>query len=181
MSSDQSQKPENEALDLAISLAIYPYHYNVVKKFSGISALEQENLAKSNGQVAQTLAALFSKHGIKQVSLTPLEKAVQIADRWLQDGSVDEAAVQEVLEEASQQLQILSPVLKEIFESGKADGNFFGGPLVLAAIGNAMQLAENTLRFSHNEEINSPELRAEILNSISKKDSTPEEPTASPN
>lgn len=180
MNDNVSQEKGSDGLELAINLSIYPYFYNVVKEFSGISALSQEGLAKADGQVEKNLSSLFSKHGIETISLTPLEKAIQIADRWLQDGDVDEAAVQQVTQEASQQLQILKPVLKEIIDSGQADEDFFGGPLVLAAIGNAIQLAENTLSFSQSDEINTPELRAEILEEIGEENSTPSAPGASP-
>jgi len=174
----------DKAISLGMTVGFYGYHYMTVHGLSHIERLRQDELAVSEGPVAGMLADLFAKHSIREVSLAPLQKALRVADRWLETGVVDENEAAEAIGSAEALLVALNPVLLDIYRRSDVDENFIGAPLVLTSIGTAIELVQDTLALSKDYEMNSPEerepLRNRIRDAMAKKEVAKQNPEAAP-
>ena len=158
--------------DMATMLLLFPYYYGVVDHFAKIDGLKREELAQSPGKNAALLSMLFNKHSIDEVSLSFLPRAQEIATEWLMSDTVDEQEALAVIKEADDALTKLSPVIREIYEMEEVGSDFAGGPLVLAAIGNAIQLVEGTLKFHKSDIVNLDQIKSIVLDQILSEEDT---------
>lgn len=164
MSSDREFNLEPE--DMATLLLLFPYFYGVVDHFASVESLKLEELKQSPGKNAELLSMLFNKHSINEVSLGFLPRAQEIATEWLISDSVDEDEALAVIKAADDDLRTLSPVIRDIYEMEEVGADFAGGPLVIAAIGNAIQLVEGTLKLHKSDIVNLDEIKTIVLDQI---------------
>ncbi len=158
----------SEEMQKIMNARLSPYWYDVVSKFSDLGTLNQEMLQSGSGKVSQTLSQLFAKHSINEVSYAPLSEAKALFDGWLDNGSVDADEATRVVAGLETQLTTLQPVLTEIAQSEDVDKNGFGAPLVLMALGNAIQLVEAAVDFSSDAAFNTAERRAAFKDGLAK-------------
>lgn len=152
--------------DIDQQIRVYLYLYHIVSQHVQVKGLHAKDLKPQNGPVSKMLSELFNKHSIEGISLTFIEGAYDIANKWLLDEQVSEGEVSSVIEQVDAQRRIIRPAVEDIYALDEVDENFLGGPLVIAAIGNARQLAEMTLEFSQIED---EEQRHEVFSRILDK------------
>lgn len=152
--------------DIDQQIKVYLYLYHIVSQHVQVKGLHTKDMNPQNGPVSKMLSELFNKHSIEGISLTFIEDAYDVANKWLLDESVSEDEVNAIVEQVDAQRRIIKPAVDDIYALDEVDENFIGGPLVIAAIGNARQLVEMTWQFSQIED---EELRDEVFSRILDK------------
>lgn len=171
-SADKNSGEHIEAGLQEMQMGLYGYYYTAVLGCSVFKSLSRDELAAVEEPFSQMLADLFAKHGVGNVKLAPLKRAIKIADHWMNTGIYDKKSAVKFIRDAAVQLNMLHPVLQEIEEMQRAKNNILCAPLILSVFGEAAKLVDMTLVFSQDSALNTPEAREMIRKKVNAEVTT---------